>query len=55
LNGGCIGDKYVVGVFSSMKKANEAKAWLIENDTYYRKEPDDLEIDVYEMNGDRID
>ena len=55
LNGGCIGDKYVVGVFSSMKKANEAKAWLIKNDTYYRQEPDDLEIDTYELNGEMVD
>ena len=55
LMGGCIDDKHVVGVFSSEKKANEAKAWLIKNDTYYRQEPDDLEVDTYELNGERID
>ena len=55
LMGGCIGDKYVLGVFSSMKRANEAREWLIKNDTYYRQEPDDLEIDTYELNGERID
>ena len=39
LMGGCIGDSYVVGVFSSAKKANEAREWIIENDTYsLRKE-----------------
>ena len=54
LIGGCIDDKHVVGIFSSMKKANEAKAWLVKNDTYYRKEPDDLEIETYELNGERI-
>ena len=31
LNGGCIGDRYVVGVFSSKKKAQEAREWIIEN------------------------
>ncbi len=36
LNGGCIGDQYVVGVFSSKKKAQEAREWIIENDTYYK-------------------
>jgi len=55
LMGGCIDDKHVLGIFSSMKKANEAKAWLIKNDTYYRQNPDDLEIETYELNGERID
>ena len=55
LIGGCIDDKHVVAIFSSMKKANEAREWLIKNDTYYRQEPDDLEIDTYELNGERID
>ena len=55
LMGGCIDDKHVIGVFSSEKKANEAKAWLIKNDTYYRQEPDDLGVDTYELNGERVD
>ena len=55
LMGGCIDDEHVLGIFSSMKKANEAKAWLIKNDTYYRQNPDDLEIETYELNGERID
>ena len=55
LIGGCIDDKHVLGIFSSMKKANEVKAWLIKNDTYYRQEPDDLEVETYELNGERID
>ena len=55
LMGGCIDDKHVIGVFSSEKKANEAKAWLIEVDTYYKQSPDDLEIDTFELNGERID
>lgn len=55
LMGGCIGDSYVVGVFSSMKKANEAREWIIANDTYYKKHPNDLYVDVFEMNGERID
>lgn len=55
LMGGCVGDSYVVGVFSSMKKANEAREWIVANDTYYKKYPNDLYVDVFEMNGERID
>ena len=55
LNGGCIGDRYVVGVFSSKKKAQEAREQIIQNDTYYKSNPDELDIDVFEMNGERID
>ena len=55
LMGGCIGDSYVVSVFSSMKKAQEAREWLIKVDTYYKKYPNDLYIDTFEMNGERID
>lgn len=55
LMGGCVGDSYVVGVFSSMKKANEAREWIISVDTYYKENPNDLYIDVFEMNGERID
>ena len=55
LMGGCIDDKHVVGVFSSMKKTTEAREWIIEVDTYYKRNPDDLEIETYELNGERID
>ena len=55
LNGGCIGDRYVVGVFSSKKKAEAAMEWIIQNDTYYKSNPDELDIDVFEMNGEQID
>lgn len=55
LMGGCIDDKHVLGVFSSNKRAEAAKNWLIENDTFYKREPDELEIDTFELNGERID
>ena len=55
LMGGCVGDSYVVGVFSSAKKADEAREWMIENDTYYKKYPKDLYVDIFELNGERID
>lgn len=55
LMGGCIGDSHVVGVFSSMKKANEARDWIISVDTYYKANPNDLYIDVFEMNRERIE
>ena len=54
LMGGCVMDNYVVAVFSSEKKANEAKEWLIKVDTYYKANPNDLYIDIFEMNGERI-
>lgn len=50
LMGGCIGDSHVIGVFSSMKKANKAREWIIENDTYYKIHPNDLYVDTFEMN-----
>ena len=46
--------RYVLGVFSSIKKVNEAKKWLIENDMYYKHNPDSLYVDKYELNGDKI-
>lgn len=55
LMGGCIDDKHILGIFSSMKKADEARAWIIKVDTYYKQNPDDLEIETYELNGERID
>ena len=56
LNGRIFGEPpYIVGVFSSKKKAEEAREWIIKNDTYYHSNPDDLDIDVFEMNGERID
>ena len=54
LEGGCITDRHVLGIFSSEKKAEAAKKWLIENDTYYKYDPDDLEIQVFELNGERL-
>lgn len=55
LNGGCIGDRYVIAVFSSLKKAQEAEAQLAKTDTYYRRHPEDLEIEVFELNGKRVE
>lgn len=48
------GDHIVLGVFSSKAKANEAVAWLLENDMYYKRRPNDLWIETFEMNGERI-
>ena len=44
----------VLGVFSSKAKAEDAVAWLLENDMYYKCRPDDLAILTYELNGERI-
>ena len=51
LNGGCIGDRYVVAVFSSMKKALKERERIIKNDTYYMKSPEDLDIDTFVLNA----
>ena len=48
------GDKLVLGVFSSKAKANEAREWILEVDMYYKSRPDDLWIETFEMNGERI-
>lgn len=49
-----IDDRFVVAVFSSLKKAEEAKEWLIANDTFYHKYPEDLTIEFWELNGEQI-
>lgn len=45
----------VLGVFSSVKKVNEAREWLLENDMYYKVNPSRLYYDVFELNGERIE
>ena len=44
----------VLGVFSSKAKANEAVAWILEHDMYFKSRPKDLGIATYELNGERI-
>ena len=48
------GENCTLGVFSSKTKANEAVAWLLEHDMYYKSRPQDLGISTYELNGERI-
>lgn len=45
----------VLGVFSSAKKAIEARDWLIEHDDVCRLYPADLCIDIFELNGEWIE
>lgn len=49
LMGGCIGDSHAIGAFSSLKNANEAREWIIQNDAYYKKNPKELYVDVLEL------
>lgn len=51
LMGGCIGDSHVIGAFSSLKEANEAREWIIQNDAYYKKNPKELYVDVLELDS----
>lgn len=48
------GDNIVLGVFSSKAKAEEAVAWLLKVDMYYKSRPNDLLIETFVMNGERI-
>jgi hypothetical protein len=48
------GDNIVLGVFSSKAKANEAKEWILKVDMYYKSRPQDLWIETFEMNGERV-
>lgn len=54
LMGGCVDDRHVIGVFSSMQKAEEEKARLISVNKYYEAYPDDLDIDVCEMDKSKL-
>lgn len=44
----------VLGVFSSKAKANEAREWILKVDMYFKSRPDDLGIETFELNGERI-
>ena len=44
-----------VDITNKETKAEAAREWIIQNDTYYKSNPDELDIDVFEMNGERID
>lgn len=55
LIGGCIDDKHVVAVFSSMKRAKEVRNEIISIDRYYSQYPEDLEIETFYLNGENID
>ena len=48
------GENCTLAVFSSKTKADEAVAWMLKNDMYYKRRPQDLGISVYELNGERI-
>lgn len=50
LMGGCIDDQHVVGVFTSNKRANEMKEWLIRNDRFYHDSPDCLDVEPHKLN-----
>lgn len=44
----------ILGVFSSKAKADEAVAWILEHDMYFKSRPNDLGVSTYELNGERI-
>ena len=47
--------EHVLGVFSSRKKVDEAISWLLDVDTYYKKFPDRLHTEIFELNGERVE
>ena len=50
LMGGCIDDKHVIAVFSSMKQAQNAILHICATDHYYKRNPKDLDIEQHELN-----
>lgn len=50
LVGGCVGDKYNIGVYSTMDLAEKEMKWMIKNDSYYKKYPNDLDIEEQFLN-----
>lgn len=44
----------VLGVFSSRERANKAREWILEHDMYFKSRPNDLGIETFELNGERI-
>lgn len=47
---GCIDDRYVDSIWSSEKLANKRKQTLIDTNNYYSSYPDDINVDIVEMN-----
>lgn len=47
LTGGCVGDRYVIGVYSSGEMAEKERQKIIKTDSYYKVHPDDLEIEEF--------
>lgn len=47
LTGGCVGDRYVIGVYSSVEAAEKERQKIIKTDSYYELHPDDLEIEEF--------
>lgn len=48
------GTNNTLGVFSSKAKADEAVKWILKVDMYFKSRPQDLWIETFEMNGERI-
>lgn len=51
LMGGCIDDQYIVGIYTSEKKAKEERENLIKTDNYYKQFPKDLYVEDFELNA----
>lgn len=49
------GDKAVLGVFSSAKRANDAREHIINGDAYYQEHLGCLWVEAFELNGQKMD
>ena len=50
----CQNETHVLGVFSSMKKAEEAQTWILSVDTWFAKYPEYLRISKFELNAEEV-
>lgn len=51
LTGGCDGDRYVIGVYSSGEAAEKEKQKIIKTNSHYELYPDDLEVEGFILNA----
>lgn len=47
LIGGCVSDRYIIGVYSSDDAAEKERQKIIKTDSHYKLYPDDLEIEEF--------
>ena len=47
LSGSCVGDRYIIGIYSSDEAAEKERQEIIETDSHYKLYPTDLAIEEF--------